>query len=117
FSATTTHPRVFGVAMDMGYPTAVATLASFVDGSTSLYFSTGGGFIGAGEHQQVARVSTALVGFADGFVELTEPATDLALPAAGRVRLHLLTYAGRRTAVAADDELAEKRHSLSRLFY
>ena len=117
FAPTPDHPRVFGVVMEMGYPTAVATLACFVDGSTSMYFSTGGGIIGGGQHAQVAQVATAFVGFADRFVELAEATTDFPAPAVGRVRFHLLTYAGGFTAEAGEQELGEKRHALAPLFF
>ena len=117
FAPSPEHPRVYGVLTEMGYPTAVATLACFIDGSTSMYFSTGGGIIGAGEHEQVARVSIAFVGFADGFVDLTEPAIEFPLPSVGRVRFHLLSFTGNSTAEAGEEELAEQRHPLSRLFY
>lgn len=40
--------EVFGVLMETGYPKAVATLVSARDGAASLYFSSGGGTIGAG---------------------------------------------------------------------
>ena len=52
-SSSPEDPTVFGILMETGYPEAVATLAVFVEGSTSLYFSSGGGIIGAGEHDSV----------------------------------------------------------------
>ena len=47
------------VLMDWNVGGGVATLVAFDDGSTSLYFSSGGGFIGAGAHQNVARAAAA----------------------------------------------------------
>src|SRR6185503_9039174 len=43
----------YGILMETGYETAVATLVCFVTGDTSLYFSNGGGVIGAGKHANV----------------------------------------------------------------
>ena len=45
---TERFPNVFGVVMDMTYPSGVATLVTFADGTASLYTSTGGGIIGGG---------------------------------------------------------------------
>src|SRR5258707_12774007 len=43
------RPRsVVVLLMETAYPKAVATLACFADGTTSLYFSTGGGMLRAG---------------------------------------------------------------------
>jgi len=38
------------ILMETGYPEAVASLVCIADGTTSLYLSSGGGVIGAGEH-------------------------------------------------------------------
>jgi hypothetical protein len=43
--------------MVTGYPEAVATLVAVVDGTSSLYFSNGGGLLGAGTHETVAEAS------------------------------------------------------------
>ena len=48
-----TNSPVLAVLMETGYPEAVATLVSVADGSSSLYYSNGGGIIGAGEYNQV----------------------------------------------------------------
>ena len=48
---------VIALLMETGYPEAVATLVGVIDGSTSLYFSNGGGVIGAGAHPEVAAAT------------------------------------------------------------
>jgi hypothetical protein len=48
---------ILATLMETGYPTAVATLVGAVDGTTSLYFSNGGGVIGAGARGQVAHAT------------------------------------------------------------
>lgn len=44
---------VFAIMMETGVAEGSYTLSSIADGSTSLYFSNGGGIIGGGEHQSV----------------------------------------------------------------
>jgi hypothetical protein len=48
---------ILALLMETGYPGAVATLVGVADGASSLYFSNGGGFIGAGTHAAVADVN------------------------------------------------------------
>lgn len=109
--------RVYGVLMETGYDAAVVTIVSLIDGTTSMYISTGGGTIGAGEHEPVAEATRAFVAMAQLFVGQTEPAAAFALPDLGRVRFQLLTVGGGRTAEAAEDDLGFGRHALSPLFH
>ena len=41
------RPDVWGVLMELGLEQGVATMVAFADGTVSLYFSGGGGIIGA----------------------------------------------------------------------
>jgi hypothetical protein len=50
--------QVYGAIIDMGMNSNnVCTMVCFIDGTASLYFSTGGGFIGAGEHEDVRKAA------------------------------------------------------------
>jgi hypothetical protein len=79
------------VVMDWNVGQAVATLVAFEDGTTSVYLSSGGGFIGAGTHESVkqaaARFRAAAAEHADQFAATT----DLALPASGNTRFFIIT--------------------------
>jgi hypothetical protein len=114
---TAEHPRVYGVLMEIGYEQAVATLVSVVDGSTSLYFSTGGGIIGGGEHPDIATASIAFVDASAKFLAMLSPTTTFPSPAVGRVRFHVLTFSGGLTGEAGQDELGQREHALAPLFY
>lgn len=109
--------RVYGVLMETGYDAAVVTIVSLIDGTTSLYVSTGGGTIGVGEQEPVAEATRAFVAMAQVFVGQTEPTTTFDLPDLGRVRFHLLTVGGGRTAEAGEDDLGVGRHALSPPFH
>lgn len=99
--------------MDWGVGEGSATLVAFVDDTTSLYTSTGGGIIGAGVHAQVRDAARAfreqLVQASRGFV----PAPDIALPARDQVRFFAVTpestLASPTIAVAA---LQDRSHPL-----
>src|SRR4029453_5694813 len=60
-SPTAQLARVWGLMMETGHFNAVSTLLCLAAGTTSLYLSSGGGIIGAGEHAQVADATRALL--------------------------------------------------------
>ena len=111
------RPNVFAFIMDIGYPAGVATLAVFGEGTTSLYFSNGGGVIGAGAHESVRRTHPALFEEAEAQLAAFGPAQDTELPAVGRVRFYLRTFAGTLSAEADEQELGRRQHQLSALFH
>jgi hypothetical protein len=111
------HPHVWGILMETGYPEAVATLAAFLDGTTSLYFSSGGGVIGAGDHGSVRAELPAFFAEAESHLADFAPATSTPLPAVGRVRFYIRTFEGTLTAEASEDDLGEMRHVLSPVFH
>lgn len=108
---------VLGVVMETGYPEAVATLVGLADGSTSLYFSNGGGTIGGGEHPQVAAATLRLVDVAARALDLLSPATEFPLPGDGVTQLTAVTPTGRVSATALEDDLGSGGHELSELFH
>lgn len=111
------HVHVWTVLMETGYPQAVASLVAVADGTTSLYFSSGGGIIGAGQHAAVRSRTEQFVAGADALTNLFTPATEHPLPGVRRVRFYLRTFHGLLTAEAAEVDLGENRHELSRLFH
>lgn len=109
--------HVWGVVMETGYPEAVASLVVFADGTTSLYFSNGGGIIGAGEHASVSAASEALLTAAEAHLARLTPVGATPLPAVGRVRFHVRTFTGTLGAEVSEAEAGEGQHPLSPLFY
>jgi hypothetical protein len=94
----------------------VATLVAVDDGSTSLYYSTGGGIIGAGEHEAVRRVASAWRAEAADERARFRPASDFAMPPDASIVFHLVTEGGTLSTVAIPtDALKAGTHPLSRL--
>jgi hypothetical protein len=110
-------PHVFGILMETAYPEAVVSLVAFTDGSTSLYFSGGGGIIGAGEHDSVRAALAPFFQTAEANMGSFTAANATPFPEPGRVRFYLRTYEGTLTAEADEDDLGEMRHPLSPLFH
>jgi hypothetical protein len=110
-------PNVWGLLMETGYPEAVVTLVSLVDGTTSLYFSNGGGIIGGGEHAAVARSTKAFITAAEKNYQQMNPTEAFPLPTVGRVKFYVLTFSGVLTMDVDENKLGDGKHALSPLFY
>lgn len=115
-AATAAAPHVWGVLMETGYEVGTATLVSFADGTTSLYYSTGGGMLGSGEYSPVADASKALVTQAENLLHEMSSTHDVPLPEVGQVRFIVLTYSDRLTAEASVRAIASGTHFLSPLY-
>lgn len=114
---TADRPRVWGVVMETGYASGVATLVVFAEGTTSLYFSNGGGVVGAGRHEAVRRAGEALLSVVETHVQDLTQARDTSLPEVGRVRLYVRTFKGTLGAEALEEDLGRGRHRLSSVFH
>jgi hypothetical protein len=113
---STSAPHVWGVLMETGYTVGNATLVSLADGTTSLYYSTGGGMLGSGEYTPVSEASKALIAQAQNHLQDMTSTVEFPLPEAGQVRFIFLTYSGILTAEVSEKTLATGRHSLSSLY-
>jgi hypothetical protein len=114
---TPERPHVWGVLMETGYPDAVASLVALADGTTSLYFSNGGGIIGAGEYATVRDAAGAFLSSADAHAARFAPVTDTPLPAVTRVRFYVRSFGGLLGAEADEEALGRGRHPLSPVFH
>ena len=103
--------------METGYPQAVATLVGVADGTTSLYFSNGGGIIGAGNHAAVADANARWLEAGVAVLQQLSTVTDPPLPAEGMTQFVAVTRTGLRGDGAPEDELGEGQHWLSPLFF
>jgi len=116
FNPSSEVPHVWGVMMETGYNVGTATLVCLADGTTSLYYSTGGGMLGSAEYTPVATASKSLVALAEKHLQLMSSIDEIPLPEVGQVRFIFLTYSGFLAADASLKNLAAGEHSLSPLF-
>jgi hypothetical protein len=110
-------PHVWGVLMETGYPVGWATLFSLADGTTSLYYSTGGGMLGSGEYTPVAEASKALVTQAENHLLHVSLSSEFPVPEVGQVRFIILTYSDMYAGEAPEKKLAAGKHPLSPLYF
>jgi len=111
------HSPIWGCVIEMGMANGVATLVCLADGTTSMYTSSGGGIIGAGAHQRVARKNSELLAVVARCVGDLTRSDDDSLPRAGQTCIRALTSAGQRQYQAATDDLSAGRSALSSVFH
>jgi hypothetical protein len=106
----------YGMLMETGYPEATATLVLIADGTTSLYFSSGGGIVGGGRHEKVARCAAECVVFSKSAIGNMRKTESFPPPEQGRVRFYLLTASGVFTAEEDEVDLKSGKSPLAGLF-
>ncbi|HSE87216.1 MAG TPA: hypothetical protein VLJ79_13415 [Candidatus Binatia bacterium] len=94
----------------------MATLVAVIDGAASLYFSNGGGIIGAGESPEPNAAARRVVAKAADFREACTLTHEFPLPQKAYTRFYIITPKGILTSEAKEDDLGNGRHRLSSLF-
>ncbi|HVV75489.1 MAG TPA: hypothetical protein VHC43_05585 [Mycobacteriales bacterium] len=117
FEPTAELSRVWGALLETGYGTEVATLLSLSDGTTSLYTTTGFVIIGGGGHSQVVDATRQFLVAIEAALDELEPETTTTLPTDGQAVIRALTFDGRRTVEAPEDDFGYDRHPLSPVFH
>ena len=119
FAATPELPNIWAALMELKVRDAKVSLVTVVDGTTSLYFSTGGGMIGGGEHEKVRTANRALLRAVQRFFEAKAFAPQAAaLPTLkDAVTFNVLTYDGIVAARDAEKRLLQKESPLWPLYY
>jgi hypothetical protein len=108
---------IVALLMETGYPEAVATLVAVADGTTSLYFSNGGGIIGAGAHETVAAANHRWLETAAEFLPQLAAVVEPPPPAEGMTQFVAVTRGGLRGETAPETQLGEGAHPLAPLFH
>lgn len=110
-------PNVWGVAIDIGLPEAVATLVSLSNGTTCLYLGNGGSTMDEGQNGAVVAASRALIVEVERWYKGMTSTASFPLPAVGMVKFYVMTFSGAFAADAVESELARGEHKLSPLFH
>jgi hypothetical protein len=91
FQMAGSKPGIRAVVYDWHFGAGTASLVAFEDGSTSLYLIPGGGFIGAGAHENVRRAAMAFRDEAAKAVGQFHAVTEYPLPASGYSAFYIIT--------------------------
>jgi hypothetical protein len=115
--ATLPQPDTWAALMEIGTGGGVASVVVVSDGTTSLYTSSGGGLIGAGDHESVAATGRAFLATIDRLRAAIPTTPGFPLPLDDEVRFSVRLPDGTRgSAVAPEVELAAGGHALSAAF-
>jgi hypothetical protein len=87
---------IAAIVIDIPAQSGYATIAGFADDTTSLYASTGGGTIGAGNFRPVAKATRQLLNTAAEDINAFTETDSGAWPPPGSVRFHLIAAEGNR---------------------
>ncbi len=109
-------PHVWAALMEWWLADFAVTLVCVADGTTSLYLSTGGGVIGAGNHPTVARAARNFLIAAESALAWMQPVADFPLPSPGHVRFYARTFTATYTAERSEEALAGRQDDLWPLF-
>ncbi|MDH3221670.1 MAG: hypothetical protein OEO19_19230 [Gammaproteobacteria bacterium] len=110
------HP-VWGMIMDTGFADGSFSLIALADGTTSLYFSDGGGIVGGGEHDSVRDASGYYLTGAQYFYKDATRTTTFPLPGDGEVKFYFLSFDGVSVYSALEEDLGNQQDKLFNLFY
>lgn len=108
--------EVWGMLMETGMQGGHYTLVALADGSTSLYYSTGGGIIGAGGWAAVKDASQRFLDQGNRALDSSAAATSLQPPPLNTTRFFFLTFDGVQVGTAPEAALTQKNHKLAALF-
>lgn len=114
---TTELPHVWGALLETGYGAEVATLVSLSDGTTSLYTTSGFVIIGGGSHPQVATVTQQFLALVEASLAGFGDDPDAEVPSDAQTIIRAMTYDGRRSVRAPEDDFGYGRHPLSAVFH
>ncbi len=105
----------WGVLMDWGMEKATVTVVAVSDGSASVYFSSGGGFIGGGGQEPIRVAAKSAVEAARSVPLSTPGSAPYPLPDRGGVVFYVLTDGGVYRTSTSERELNSKSDSLRKL--
>jgi hypothetical protein len=114
--ATSRPTEPWGVVMDFAVSHGTVTVTSLSDGNASIYLSSGGGYLGGVGKPAIHSAAQNFVRTASEFQAAMNPAAEFPLPERGQVSFYVLTDAGVFTGRAAEEELRQRHHPLTKLF-
>jgi hypothetical protein len=91
-------PDVWGVMVDIGDPEMFYTVIAIIDGTTSVYASSGASRVGFGDHPKIAKMSQDLLTMANKFTGDFSIVSDCPLPSKNMIKFYVFkqneTYMG-----------------------
>lgn len=109
--------RIFGAIMEMGNTQGFATVACYITGDASIYFSNGGGMLGGINHEIVRDAALKFIQSSLNFITMFKKTYNYPFPKAEQTNFYILSQDGFYTSQASTNDLGNKRSELSPLFF
>ena len=114
-AGTSKPTEPWGVLMDWGMQGGTATVVTMSDGSASVYFSNGGGYLGGHGQEPIRAAAQKAVGTARAVQLPAEPSMSYPLPKRHGVFFYFLTDSGVFMLRTTEQELNSPIHPLRNL--
>ena len=108
--------KVYGLITEMSMNPGSASVISFLTGDTSLYLSSGGGFIGAGQDEEVREMVKIKVNGFQKYLSQAKKIDEPKLPKEGTVNFNFLTKNEIYSVTEKMSDLENGKSELSSLF-
>ena len=107
---------VYGIISEMDIDGGSVTVVTYVTGDASIYLSSGGGFIGAGQHESVQKVVKKYVKNGQKYLMKATKAEKNDLPKSGMANFNFLTENGVYSISQSLSGLESGKSEFSNLF-
>jgi hypothetical protein len=108
--------KPYGAIMEIGFPGAIATLITLIDGTANLYFSNGGGKAGEASQPKVRDATSDFINQAHKYITMLHRVDSFPVPQKGYVRFYVLTPNGVYSAEVPERQLRNSESCLTFLY-
>ena len=109
--------ETIAILMETGLDDAFYTLVAVNDGTSSLYFSNGGGILGSGEYPQVAKVARELLSESEKYKSHFSITENHPYPKPQFTRFYIIKRGSVLTAEFKENDLGNNKLPVSPLFH
>ena len=108
--------KVYGIVTDLDMDGGTATIVTYLTGDASIYLSSGGGFIGAGQHESVRKVTKKFVENGHLISFKGEKFENPDLPTKGNANFYFLSNMGKTRITESMSKMENGNSEYSKLF-
>lgn len=110
------NEKIYGIVTDIGMGNGFATIVAFLTGDTSIYLSSGGGYIGAGNHKNVNEKVKQIVTEIQKYKDQAQKIEVAELPNQNEVKFNFLTKKGLYQITADYEDLISQKSEHTELY-
>jgi hypothetical protein len=111
-----THPKPYSAIMEIGFPGAIATLITSIEGTANLYFSNGSGKAGKASQTKIRDAALNFIDQTQKYISMLHPVDSFPIPQIGYVRFYVLTPGGVYSAEVSERQLQNSESCLTFLY-